>query len=213
MLCLCLWREWWWFIKNVFCKKYSTLTDLLLSVFPPPSTHTPTQPTHHHHAYSLALEFDLDAYFPRLVEFFVIVVCGKNIYQTPGNFQWSTRNNKTNKGLWMDKCLHLKGVVFCLCCMKWNSRTPFLGRWYQQYQKQKDPFSVLSPTLILHHNKIKKSKPGMEILFKFLRIFFSPPKFDFKREIRCGVVGNITACHAVAPGSIPGTGALFWHDF
>jgi hypothetical protein len=24
--------------------------------------------------------------------------------------------------------------------------------------------------------------------------------------IRCGVVGNITACHAVAPGSIPGTG-------
>ena len=29
-------------------------------------------------------------------------------------------------------------------------------------------------------------------------------------SVRVGVVGNISACHADAPGSIPGRGVFFW---
>ena len=34
-----------------------------------------------------------------------------------------------------------------------------------------------------------------------------------KEQIRVGVVGNISACHADAPGSIPGHGALIFARF
>ena len=32
-----------------------------------------------------------------------------------------------------------------------------------------------------------------------------------QKKVRVGVVGNISACHADAPGSIPGRGVFFFH--